>query len=48
MPMTAQYAIFERRHGPVFTICSDFDGSKRRTSLSTVSALHCCKEGTFS
>jgi hypothetical protein len=48
MPMAAEYAIFVRRHGPVFTICLRFDGSKRHTSLSTVSPLHCCERGTFS
>jgi hypothetical protein len=48
MPRVAEYAIFKRRRGPVFTFCLHFDGSKRRTSLSTVSPLHCCESLTFS
>lgn len=48
MPLVAAYAIFQRRHGPVFTICLHFDGSERHTSLSTVSPLHCCERVAFS
>jgi hypothetical protein len=48
MPMVTEYAIFERRLGPVFAFCLDFDGSKRHTSLESVSPLHCRESGIFS
>jgi hypothetical protein len=48
MPMVAEYATFERQLGPVLVICLDFDGSKRNTSLESVSPLHCRETGKFS
>jgi hypothetical protein len=48
MSTVAEYAIFEWRLSPVFAFCLNFVGSRRHTSLASVSPLNCCESVMFS